>query len=508
MTDSLFENKAVKEVLDYYKTIWALNHHSALADWDFLTYMPEEGAEFRGEASAKLSSLRQKLFLDKEFGRMVAYAEKQETLNDHEKGVLRILRRKLDDYQKLPSEFLEECEKVYSMADLAWKNARKDNNFPLFAPHLEKIVALAKRKTEYLGYKDHPYDALLDQYEDGLTTRDVERFFSSIKGPLSEIFARVRKSPRYGTERKITLEGVSEEDMNKFDKKVLEVLQYNPKRMRIDLSAHPFSCTVSGKDGRITTRHKGENFVGSVSSIIHEFGHGLYGQQGLEALEFTPIGTSGDLSLIVHESQSRFWENIVGRSREFLKLIYADAVKLKPEIEAEGLEGLYRSFNPVKPGFIRVDADELTYHFHVMVRFELEKALIEGKLEVKDLPRAWNNKYKEYLGIEPKTDSEGVLQDVHWSGGNIGYFPTYSMGTFLSGMMKSEMEKDLGSVYENAKSPEGIKKMQSWLQEKVHRHGATYPTKDLVQKAFGKEFTPEPFLAYLRDKYEDLYPSE
>ncbi|MFH1248775.1 MAG: carboxypeptidase M32 [archaeon] len=503
MENSLFKNKLILKILDKYKPIWAIGHLNNLAGWDMQVNMPEEGIEARGEAIAQASSLTQKLFLEEEFSSLIQRAGKENGLNDYEKGILRILKRSAKQFKKLPKEFLEEFNKTTTEAYSVWDKAKKQNKFSLFSPHLEKIVDLSIKKAEYLGYREHPYDALLDEFEDGLTTKDVESFFDSIRQPLKNILARIKKSSEYKEKHPLEEESYDLDKMKMLNSKVLSLLNPYPKRLRMDISSHPFTSGLSSSDVRITTRYEGKDFARSLFSTVHEFGHALYELQCSPKLDYSPI--SGGSGMILHESQSRFWENIIGRTKSFIELFKEDITGLNPKFKDYSTEDIYQYFNLVKPSLIRTEADEVTYHFHIMIRFELEKALIGGKIKVKDLPRAWNEKYEEYLGVSPKNDTEGVLQDVHWSSGYIGYFPTYSMGTFLSGMINTELEKEFGKLEGMIKSKEGITKIQSWLKDKIHQYGSTYTMKDLTRKSFKKDFDPSYFISYLEKKYGEIY---
>ena len=286
---------------------------------------------------------------------------------------------------------------------------------------------------------------------------------------------------------------------------LLEKFLIFPKKLRLDVSAHPFTTNISLNDHRITTWYRENDFARSLFATIHEYGHALYESQFDSKINYTPLCNFSGLSLSIHESQSRFWENMIGRTKQFIHGMHKSILGINPNLVKYNVEEIYNYFNLVKPSLIRVEADEVSYHFHVMIRFEIEKGLIEGKLKVKDLPEIWRAKMKEYLGITPKTDREGVLQDIHWSSGSIGYFPTYSIGTFLSGLIKYEIEKDIGDLGNLIKSEDGIKKIQDWLKEKIHQYGGTYTMKELVKKSFGKDFSPSYFLSYLEKKYKEVY---
>ena len=496
------KNPVIKELVEKYKTLWALGHLASLANWDLNTYMPEEGVEARSEATAKLAVLSQNIFLGEDFVSLIKKADKEIGLNDYEKAVVRLLNRSLKYYQKLPPQFIEEFARVTSEAHVAWKNAKEQNNFSIFAPFLEKIIELTRRKAEFLGYEKHPYDALLDEYEEGLTTEESENFFKQIKEPLKNLISYIKKSPKYKEEHELEKYGYEKEKVKAFADFILNHIHYNMKHLRIDLSPHPFSTYLGKGDHRITMRFK-DDFAKTYSSTLHEYGHALYDIQTHEDLHYSPI--AGGTSLIIHESQSRFWENFVGKSKTFLASVYNEMKKVNPKMEKYSTDDIYYYLNLVRPSLIRTEADEVTYHMHIMIRFELEKAMIEGKIQIDELPKIWREKYQEYLGITPKTDKDGILQDIHWSQGSIGYFPTYSMGTALSVLWKRSIEKDLGKIDDLVKTKEGIRKIQDWLKEKIHQHGSAYLYGDLLKKSTGENFSAQALLDYLEDKYKKIY---
>lgn len=499
----LIKSLIIKKILEKYKTIWAIGHLSSLGGWDMQTYMPKEGFEARSEAFAAISVLSQKIFLDKEFVDLIESASKEVGLNDHERGILRLLNRQLKFYRNVPADFLEEFSKATTEGYAIWEKAKKNSDFQLFAPILDKIVRLARKKAEYLGYEEHPYNALLDEYEEGMTVSDVEKYFDYIRPRLIELLKYIQRSDKYNTEHAIENESYDVKLMKKLNDDLLEFIHYNNTHLRIDVSPHPFTSTIGKGDTRITTRYEGKSFGNSYGSTMHEYGHALYELQSHENLHYTPI--SGGSSLVIHESQSRFWENFVGRSKAFLSIFYESISKLSPAMENYSIDDIYQYLNNVKPSLKRVEADELTYHFHIMIRFEIEKMLFEDKIEANDVPRIWNEKYESYLGVKPENDAQGALQDVHWSGGSFGYFPTYSLGTALSAMWKHCIEKDIGKIDELIINKEGIRKIQNWLKEKIHQYGSTYTFKELVMKMTGEEFTPAYLINYLEHKYKNIY---
>jgi len=487
-----FKNKTVLKILDYYKNLWTLSYTSAIAHWDLETYMPAKGAGARGEALGRLSVIRQKMFLDPGFVALIHKAGREKNLTDQERGVTRNLLRALRVYEKLPSEFIENFERLTNTATVVWRSARDGNDYKLFEPYLTKIFDMNRKAAEYLGYKDSPYDALLDQFEEDLTNREVSEFFGEIKDPLKNLLDQIMRSEKHNNSQKLEKMAYKIEKLKAVNQKILSLFWADFGRFRLDVSSHPFTTSFSGNDTRITTWYHKKDFGRSVLATVHEFGHALYDLQSGPSLEMTPIRSE---SLVIHESQSRFWENFVGRSESFIKYFKKDfesAVGQKLSTQ-----DIYSYFNNVSPGPLRVEADEVTYHFHIMLRFEIEKDLIEGKIKVKDVRDVWNSKMKEYLGIAPRNDSEGVLQDIHWSGGMVGYFPTYSLGTFL-GAQWEEVIKNEKLIINNY---DGIK---MWLKDHIHKYGSTYTLPELLKKNKMK-FDLKVNLNYLQKKYGKIY---
>ena len=487
----VFRNKTILQILDKYKDLWALSHVAGVAHWDLETYMPGKGVDARGEALGRLSTIRQRLFLDKPFINLIHKTEDLK-LNDYEAGVRRMLLRSLKFYEKLPADFLEEFEILTNKATVVWREAKEKNDLKLFEPYLSKIFAMNRKMADYLGYTKSPYDALLDQFEEGLTSDSVSQFFNKVNKPLQELLKNITSSKKYQKTSPLESAKYDQKKMEKLNLRVLKFFWPDFERFRLDISTHPFTTSFGKNDTRITTRYHDADFARSLMAVVHEFGHGLYDLQSADELEITPV--AGGSSLVIHESQSRFWENFVGRSEPFAK-------KFLPDFEYVighklSVPEVYLYFNKVSPGLLRVEADEVTYHFHIMLRFEIEKGIIEGRLKTKDLREIWNEKMKEYLGITPKKDSEGVLQDIHWGGGSVGYFPTYSLGTFLSAQWAERMMGELGTMNYG-----GIEK---WLEEHVHKHGSTYTLGDLLKKN-GMKFDPRVNLKHLEEKYSKIY---
>jgi len=498
-----FKNKTIKEILERYKTIDAIQRLSALASWDLNTYMPIKAAEDRGVILGKVDVLTKKLILNKEFIRLINKAEKEKNLNDYEKAVIRILKKRIRILSKLPDKFIEEFNNITNKAQVVWKKAKENNDFKEFSPYLKKIFELAKKQAEYLGYKEHPYDSLIDLYEENWTSKDFENFFNNIKDKLKDLFEKIKSSKNYIDNHPLEKEKYSKEDMKKLNYEILKILNFDSARSRLDEAPHPFEESISLNDVRITTWYHEKDFRRSLSATIHEYGHSLYELNIDPELKFTPLQRG--VSYGIHESQSRFWENIIGRNLIFLEKIWPICKKYLPFLKKYKFKDFYIYFNLVRPEFIRVESDEITYHFHIILRFEIEKMLLENNLKPKEIPEYWNEYMKKYLGIKPKTHKEGFLQDIHWSMGAIGYFPTYSLGTFLTGMWLEKIQKDLGSIEDILNREKGINIIQEWLKENIHKYGSTYTSKDLIYKICKKNFDSNPFFDYLRNKYLQLY---
>lgn len=475
----------------------ALRAACVILEWDQQTYMPRGGAEARAERLGILSGMAHEKFTADETIRAVENAAGEAEGDDV--ALIRVIKRDLDLATKLPTALVAEKTALGAVAHEDWVKARAENDFASFAPTLERMFEIARKEAEYLGYTEHIYDALLDQYEEGSTAADCRAMFDAIKGPQVELVKAIQQKPVIDDS---ALYGDWDlEKQSNFTQLLAKEVGYDFDRGRQDTAPHPFCTTFSVGDVRITTRFK--PYIGSaIFGTLHESGHGMY-EQGTPA-KWDRSALAGGVSLGVHESQSRLWENIVGRSKAFW-LRYLPKLQAQfPEFDKFGFDSFYRAINKVEPSFIRVEADELTYNLHVLTRFELECDILTGGLAVKDLPEAWNAKYTEYLGITPSTDTEGCLQDVHWSMGSIGYFPTYSMGNLLSYQIWNALLKDIPNADELIERGE-FAPILNWLIEKVYRHARYFTPKQLVLNATGKPMDSTDYLAGLKAKYTEIY---
>ena len=474
----------------------ALHAAITIMDWDQQTYMPKGGANARAEHIGILSRMAHETFVADET-RAALDAASPEAADDE--AMLRVVRRDLDLATKLPTALVEEKSKLSAVAHEKWVEARAQSDFAGFAPTLERMFEIARQEAEYLGYKDNIYDALLDQYEQGATAADARAMFDAIKGPQVALVKAIAAKPEI--DDSLLYGEWDQRAQSEFTEMLVKAIGFDFARGRQDTAPHPFCTGWSIGDIRLTTRYK--PYVGSaIFGSLHEAGHGMYEQGSPMAWDLTPL--AGGVSLGVHESQSRTWENIVGRSKPFWSH-FLPALQAKfPALASYDLDTFYRAINKVQPSYIRVEADELTYNLHVLTRFEIECDILTDKLKVKDLPEAWNAKYTEYLGITPRNDAEGCLQDVHWSMGSIGYFPTYSMGNLLSYQIWGALGKDIPNTDELMASG-NFAPILDWLRENVYAQGKRFAPKDLIQKVTGKPMGAADYLAGLEAKYSEIY---
>ena len=495
-SEGIFTRKEIRELVDEYIDIWSLQHALSLMEWDLETYMPEDGVYERSIAISRINLMIQRMITRREFIEKIERAEKVEGLNDYEKGVVRVTRRLADYYIKIPPRVIEELSRITSEASVVWRRAKASDDFNLFKPYLDKIFGLEREIADYLGYKEHPYDALLDIYEEGLTTREFKMIMDRLVPGLKTILDKVISEGYFPQHHRLEEEPYDINTMRMVNKKILEILGYNPKRLRLDESAHPFTSSMGIWDARITTRYEGKDFRRTILSVIHEYGHALYELQIDESLRTSPLATG--VSLGIHESQSRFWELMIGKSRPFVEILYKDV--LNSYLWSQDPDDLYRYFNIVRPSLIRVDADEITYNLHIALRFEIERLAISGEIRADDVPELWSDLMEKYLGIKPKRHSEGALQDIHWSQGSVGYFPTYTLGTIIAALIRDAMERDLGELSNHIYS-HNFTSINEWLRSKIHRWGSTYAPKELLKKSLGIDLDPKSYLSYLERKY-------
>ncbi|MEW6604215.1 MAG: carboxypeptidase M32 [Thermoproteota archaeon] len=494
------DHPVINKILDAYKPIWSINHATALMGWDFETYMPRQGTEERGVADSQLHILHKELLLSKDFVGLVESGKKQqEDLNDVEKGIIRVLDREITRQLKIPKELTEAESLERIRGNMVWRQAREKSDFKMYEPHLKNMIEIKKQIADKIGYQKHPYDALLDVFEEELTVDDLDKVFGVLTPHIQKILKKLgdSRSP-FCKESNLGKPKYDNQKVDELNREILKLLQYDMERFRVDLSTHPFTEAMGLNDVRITTRYEGTDFKRSISSTIHEAGHALYHLQCDQSLSVTPV--EGGSSLGLHESQSRFWENIVGRSRPFVQLI-APLIRKQLSFASRATDDeLYLYFNNVKPDYIRVDADEVTYNLHIAIRYEIEKKIFGDELKVSEIPEFWNDIMEQLLGLRPTEDSQGVLQDTHWSSGLFGYFPTYTLGNLVSAIIASKMSKDL-SDYEEIIRKGDFRPIREWLRLKIHQHGSVYAPKALLKNTFNEGYNPDYFVTYIETKY-------
>lgn len=499
------ENKTIQKLIGKYKEISTLGKINAVLGWDLNVNLPPKGVEERANQSAYLAKLVVEKWMDKEFKELLVKAnEELKNLGTEEKAAVRNLNWGARFYHSVPEEIIVEFEETTSKAYASWAEAKKNDKFKDFEPHLKKLVRLNQIIAEHYGYEKNQYDGLLDLYEPGLTTEKVAKVFSVLTPELTKLLGSIQNSKNY-REGSLLVDGevsYSKDDQEQISLFVLRKMGYDLEAGHMGISSHPFTSELGRHDVRITNRYKPNDFRDSVSIAMHETGHALYEQGVKEEYAGTPLG--GGVSLGIHESQSRFWENQIGRSFEFIKFLTPVLHAFYPEqLGKVDAQEIFSLFNMVHPSLIRTEADEVTYNLHIALRFELEEGMINGKIKVQDLPGVWREKMKKYLGIVPKTDREGVLQDVHWSQGPMGYFPTYTLGNLYGAQFVSKMVKevDLGQSIEKGELGTAL----SWLRENIHQHGSLYWPSELIKKVTSEELDPKYFLSYLKEKFSKIY---
>jgi len=489
----------MNQILDAYKPIWSLKHAISLMGWDFETYMPRKGTEERGLADSQLHILHKDLLLNKNFIDLVELSKKLESLSDLEKGIIRVLDRQITKQTKIPKDLTEVESLLRIRGNMAWREAREKSNFKMYAPHLEKMIEIQKQIAAKLGYDKHPYNALLDNFEEQLTVDDLDKIFGTLTPRIQKILKKLQDSNSpFCKEHKFVKTNYDIKRVSDLNHDILTLMQYDLNRFRMDISTHPFTESMGLNDIRITTRYEGFDFKKSIFGTIHEAGHALYDLQCDQSLSFTPI--EGGSSLALHESQSRFWENIVGRSLPFVRLI-SPLIRNQVNFANQTTDDeLYLYFNNVKADHIRVDADEVTYNLHIAIRYEVEKKIFGDELNISEIPEYWNDRMEQLLGVRPTKDSEGMLQDTHWSSGLFGYFPTYTLGNLISAIIDSKMRKDMESYNEDIMKG-NLNPIREWLRLKIHQYGSAYAPKVLLDKSLNEGYNPDYFLTYLENKY-------
>ncbi|MEW5817040.1 MAG: carboxypeptidase M32 [Spirochaetota bacterium] len=488
--------------------IQLLAHTIAVLNWDQETNMPPKAIDERSEQISLVEGILHEKTTDPEIGELfekLGVTDRQpggmETLPEVDRAFLKRFYRNYRRKVKLPKRLVTELAGEVSKAQSIWATAKSKSDFSLFAPQLETVFKLVLEKAECIGYEEHPYDALLDEFEPFATTAKVADVFNRLKPSLTALVRKIHGKPQIDDsflEKEYPV-GKQEE----FGTFILKEMGYDFKRGRLDVSAHPFTTTLGRDDVRLTTRYRSDYFKTGLFGIIHECGHGLYELGFSERIKGNLLADGASLG--IHESQSRTWENIIGRSLPFWKRYYQDLKKMFPDnLGTVSLENFYKAINKVIPSFIRIEADEVTYNLHIILRFELETALVAGDISVKDLPEAWRSASRELFGITPDKDADGVLQDIHWSSGLLGYFPTYTLGNLYGAQFYSVLRKDIPGIDDEI-STGRLRTVLNWLHENIHTHGSIYSADELCKRVSGLPLNPDYFLTYLDSKYSDIY---
>lgn len=491
-------NHAYQELVSLNKEIAILKSAKSCLGWDQETYLPKKALSHRAEQLSYLSGKIHSLATGKEYESKLNDAEQAGTENLTESANLREWRHGFDQSNKLPQELVERASQTTSLAKAAWADARGKNDFSLFAPHLEKLVTIAKEKAERWGYDDEPYDALLGCYERGAKTADVAKIFETFSPQIIQTARLAVEKSIENPARK--LEGSFPiEAQQKLNQEVAKSVGFDFDSGRIDTTTHPFCTTLGPKDVRLTTRYYKHDFTASLFGVMHETGHGLY-EQGLPT-DSHGLPSGDAISLGIHESQSLLWEAHVGRSCGFWNKWFPRAQELFPQMRDWTVDEFLQTINQAKYSLIRVDADEATYDLHILLRFDLERKILNGEIAIADIPAAWNENFLAMFGMQPEDDTKGCLQDIHWAMGGIGYFSTYTLGNLNASQLfnAATNETSVREAFDRA----DYAPLLSWMRENIHAHGSTYHPQDLMKKATGEGTNPDYHLAHLKRRFLD-----
>lgn len=491
----------LSEIKTYVKDIEYLNNAASLLYWDMRTYIPKKAIPYRGEMLGYLSGEVYKLQTSDTMKEFIEYFDTIYDLDHVNKAMIKKLKKDYNQIKKIPADKYKQYTVLTANAEAAWEEAHERSDFNIFKPHLDKLIKVKKEFIEYLGYTDSKYDTLLDFYEPGATVEKLDKVFVELRDAILKLLNKIKNSKTKINDNMFK-KTFKKEEQEEFSKFILSKMGYDFEAGRLDESTHPFTIDFGKKDVRITTSYNETEFRSALFSCIHEGGHAMYEQDIPEELNGTMLATGASMG--VHESQSRFYENLIGRSKEFWTYFYPEVQKRFSQFEGVSLEEFYKAMNIVEPSLIRVDADELTYSLHVIIRYEIEKQIINEDVAIDDLPKLWNQKYKEYLGIEPNNDKEGILQDMHWSGGDFGYFPSYVLGNIYGAQFLNTMKKDIKDLDEQIKYGK-LSIIHEWLKENIHKHGAVYEPENLMKMVTGENPSAKYFIDYLNDKYSEIY---
>ncbi len=496
MTDEL--PAAYAKLAKMAEEAYLIENTASLVSWDQETYLPKEGVAFRAKQSAYLSGKNHQLMTSKRVGDWIEECEAADLIRTSDEAVnVREWRYQFDREAKLPKKLVEEFEETCGLAHAAWIEAREKSDFSKFEPFLQKVLNLRLEQAECWGYEDEPYDALLEKYERGAKTRQISKLFDELQPDLIDLVEEAT-SGRSRVPKDMLAGRYSEAKQKELNQLVADDIGFDFSAGRIDTAVHPFCTTLGPRDVRLTTRYDENDFTSSLYGVLHEAGHGMY-EQGLPGGELAALPIARAVSLGIHESQSRLWENHVGRSYAFWKKWLPAAKKLFPKLEKVTPKKMTQAVNQAQKSFIRVEADEVTYDLHILLRFRLERALVSKELSVSDLPGAWNEMFEELFGLKVPDDAHGCLQDVHWSFGLIGYFPTYSLGNINAAQLFRRALID-ATISDDLEKGE-CASLREWLGEKIHSQGKRHLPPDLIKNATGEKPQAHYLLEHLRERY-------
>lgn len=499
--------EAKKSLLELNERIHQIGVAVNLMAWDLRTGAPVNGVPHRAKAIGALSTDMFRISIGKEMEEAIKVLEQEENqkqLSEIEKGLLKESRKEFDRYAKIPEHLFKEYVTLTAQAESDWEVAKENDDFEGFKGSLEKIIGFNKQFIEIWGFEGHPYNTLLDYYEPGMTVEQLDNIFGVVRERTIALLKKIEKSSTKVDDSIFFSSYFETKKQETLSLKMLEAIDFRLESGRLDESAHPFTSGISSpNDVRLTTKYHTDNLSSALLSTLHEGGHGVYEQNVSPELEGTLLATG--TSMGIHESQSRFFENIIGRSQGFWDVYFKDVKNEFPEaFDKTTAEGFYKALNTVNPSLIRIEADELTYNLHIMVRYEIEKGLFDGTYQVNDLPSIWKNKMKEYLGVEPKDNRTGVLQDVHWAGGLFGYFPSYSLGNMYAAQFLNAIKKEMPDFNEKIARKE-LKDIKEWLTEKIHRHGKLKTPSEIIMEATGEPINSVYLMDYLEEKMTRIY---
>jgi carboxypeptidase Taq len=483
------------------REIGKLESALSLLAWDQRTNLPPKGQGARAEVIGKLTKMAFELAISDQLGDYLEELEKREELTEVDRASISVVGKAYRRHKAIPPSFYEEYAIACARSESAWEEAKAKSDFGLFKEHLERMVYYARKFAEYYGYDDSPYDALIEEFEPGMTSAELKGIIEPLRGELVPFIKRLMEEGNRPQDS--FMQGTFSEEMQKeLSLRALRVMNYDFEAGRLDKAVHPFTTTIGPSDVRVTTRFLADNVLSGLASSMHEGGHALYDQGIGDSLQWSGIGEGASFG--IHESQSRMWENLVGRSREFWQYFAPIVGQFVPKLSFVSAEDLYRAANIVQPSLIRVEADEVTYNLHIMLRFELEEGLITGRIDVGDLPDLWRDAMNRYLGVAPEDDASGVLQDVHWSSGLFGYFPSYMLGNLYSAQFFAAALRDIPNLKERIGAGD-VAGLLDWLRGKIHQYGKMYEPKELIEKVTGEKPSGDYFMRYIVDKYTDIY---